>query len=1143
MEKFVNLHLHSEYSLLDGACRIGQIAERAKNLGQPACAITDHGVMYGVIDFYKAAKKAGIKPLIGCEVYVAQRTRFDKEFKIDGKSNHLILLCKDNEGYKNLIKMVSLSFTEGFYVKPRIDKELLQKYHRGLICLSGCIGGELAKRAQANDYEEALNVAQFYKDLFEDDYYIELQNYNTSECQFVNERLIKVAKERGIKLVATNDVHYVHKDDHKMHQVLLCIQTNSTVNMPNMEFVADEFFMKSEAEMHELFPDVPEAISNTLEVAAKCDLSFEFNVTKLPNFEAPEEKSNEEFFFELCYAGFERIYGESHDKTLKDRLEYEISVIKNMGYIDYFLIVMDFIQYAKRNDIPVGPGRGSGAGSIVAYCIGITGIDPTKYNLIFERFLNPERISMPDFDIDFCYERRQEVIDYVVDKYGKDHVAQIATFGTMAAKSAIRDVARVMNFSYSLADSTAKLIPTEIGISIERSLGIVTELKETYGNNPDVKEIIDMAIKLEGMPRHCSTHAAGVVITKNPIDTIVPLQKMQENIITQFPMGTLEELGLLKMDFLGLKCLTVISDTEKSIRVKKPEFCIEKISYEEKEVFKMLSLGLGKGVFQFEASSGIRQVLINLKPESIEDLIAIVSLFRPGPIESIPTYVENKNHKEKIRYRHPLLKPILEVTYGCIVYQEQVMEIFRKLAGYSYAGADLVRRAISKKKADVLEKERHKFIYGHTLEDGSVQCVGAVANGVSKEIADEIFNDMSSFASYAFNKSHAAAYATISYQTAYLKCFYPCEYFASLLTSVRDNKDKLKEHVAECARLKIKILPPDINLSNADFGVEDGKIRFGISAIKGVGQKFIECIEEQRKKGCFRSFKDFCERLNGYELSKRAAENLIKSGCFDSLGETRKSLLSNFEQVVENVSSNTKSMVPGQISLFGEEETKPKGKKEEHEEFSEFELAALEKEALSLYLSTHPLKKYEKMFDYEDITEISDLDASSTGKVMGVVVSVQRILTRNSEEMAFCTVEDQTASIELILFPRVYNLFRAFITEGSIVVVSGELDMKEETSPKILVSKIQTPEDFAVQGKPNSAKAGLYLKFDAKDSESYEKAMNLLQIFEGKTKVHMFLKDEKKLKRAPSQIWVDVNETLIQELRKILGDGNVKNII
>ncbi|MDR1354413.1 MAG: DNA polymerase III subunit alpha [Oscillospiraceae bacterium] len=1146
MEKFANLHLHSEYSLLDGACRLKQVIERVKSLEQPAVALTDHGVMYGVIDFYRLAKKEGIKPIIGCEVYVAARTRFDKEFKLDGKSQHLVLLCKDKEGYENLIKMVSLSFVDGFYVKPRIDKELLAKHHRGLICLSGCMGGELAKRALANDYEETLNVARFFKSIFGEDYYVELQNYRTPECDFVNRHLINAGHELGIKLVATNDVHYVRKEDDRMHKVLLCIQTNSTVDQPNMEFVADEFYMKSEEEMLALFADLPEAVTNTLEVADKCDLHFEFQVTKLPSFIAPSKKTNEEFFLELCHLGLMQKYGADCDHALKERLEYEISVIKRMGYIDYFLIVMDFVKYAKENGIPVGPGRGSGAGSIVAYCIGITGIDPIKYKLIFERFLNPERISMPDFDIDFCYERRQEVIDYVIKKYGADHVAQIATFGTMAAKSAIRDVARVMNFSYSLADSIAKLIPTEIGISIERALEVVPALKEMYDASDDVRTIIDMATKLEGMPRHCSTHAAGVVITKDPVDTIVPLQKLQGNILTQFPMGTLEGLGLLKMDFLGLKCLTVINGTEKQIQVTNPEFSIETIPHEEKAVFKMLSLGLGIGVFQFESSSGIRQVLTSLKPESIEDIIAIVALFRPGPMDSIPQYIDNKNNKKAIKYKHPLLEPILNVTYGCIVYQEQVMEIFRKLAGYSYAGADLVRRAMAKKKADVMEKERKNFIYGKVNEDGSSEVVGAVANGVPAEVATGIFNDMLSFASYAFNKSHAAAYAVISYQTAYLKCVYPREYFASLLTSVADNKDKLKEYVAECARLKIKILPPDINKSVGRFVVADGGIRFGLAAIKGVGCKFLERVVEHREKsGQFKTFRDFCERLCGPEFNKRTIESLIKAGCFSSLNELRKELLGSFEQVLSNVSNNLKSVVSGQISLFGDVPQPTLGVDHASglQEFSDLELANLEKESLGIYLTTHPLKKYENDFNKEGITNICDLGNLKKARILGVIVSIQRILTKNNEEMAFCMLEDQTASLELILFPKVYALCRHLLAESAIVVAVGALDMKDETLPRMLASKIQGPEEFAANTKSTPLSPGLYLKMDALDSESYKKAKNLLEIFDGETKVYIVFENEKKLKLAPSRMWVAPNDTLVAELRKVLGVTNVKCVV
>lgn len=1159
MSDFVNLHLHSEYSLLDGACRIKQIAKRAKELGQSAVAITDHGAMYGVIEFYKEALKEGVKPLIGCEMYVAPRTRFDKEFKIDGKRNHLVLICKNNEGYRNLIKMVSLSFTEGFYIKPRIDKDLIKQYHNGLICLSGCVSGEVAKLALSNNIEAATEVAKFYHEIFKDDYYIELQEHGTEESKFVNSNLIKIAKAENIKVVATNDVHYVYKEDIKMHKVMLCLQTNSTINAPNMEFGADDLYIKSQEEMLESFKDIPEAVFNTKEVADKCNISFEFNKTKLPNFTNNQNKTNEEYFLDLCYSGFERIYGNTPSESLKERLTYEISVIKKMGYIDYFLIVMDFVQYAKSQSIPVGPGRGSGAGSLVAYCLEITEIDPIEYNLIFERFLNPERISMPDFDIDFCYERRQEVIDYVVAKYGADHVAQIATFGTMAAKMAIRDVARVMEYSYSLADTLARLIPNELNqpIPIEKALTVVSELKNMYDTNNNVKEIIDMAIKLEGMPRHCSTHAAGIVITKDPTDTLVPLQKLQNNITTQFPMSTLEELGLLKMDFLGLKCLTVISSAEKAIKKTHPDFELKKISYKEPKVFKMLSAGFGKGVFQFESSSGIRNVLVNLKPESIEDIIAILSLFRPGPMESIPRYIENKKNKKTVKYKHPLLKPILEVTYGCIVYQEQVMQIFQKLAGYSYGRADIVRRAMAKKKADVMEKERHNFIFGLKDADGNVECVGALANGVPESVANELFNEMSSFASYAFNKSHAAAYAVISYQTAYLKCFYPREYFAALLTSVTDNKDKIKEYVGECNRLEIKILPPDINKSNASFKVEDGKIRFGLTSIKSVNKNFLTKVEEERNKGLFKNLSNFCERMYGTELNKRALESLIKAGCFDNLGETRKSMLQNYEAILEYVSSNAKSMVLGQLTLFDQDSSAQNALEYKvntvEEELPILELANLEKESIGLFLSTNPLDKYGQDFCKGELINIEDIDLEpnkigKTVKVIGIVLSIDKILTKDNQEMAFCTIEDRTASVELVLFPKIFEAVRHLLVEGNIIVVEGRTDTKEEADLKILPNNIWQPEEFErlLKNPQNKAKEitkkGLYLKIKSLKSEDYKKAENLLQIFEGNTKVYIFFEDEHKLKLTPSRLWTAPNNTMLEQLQNLLGPQNVKLI-
>ena len=873
---FTHLHLHTEYSLLDGACRIEGLMQRVKALGQTAVAITDHGVMYGCVDFYKAAKKVGVKPIIGCEVYVATRTRFDKVNRIDG-SNHLVLLCKNETGYKNLIKMVSAGFTEGFYNKPRVDHELLEEYHEGLICLSACLAGEIPQALLAGDYEKAKNLARYYEDLFgKGNYYIEIQDHGLDEQRTVLPLLVRLSRETGIPLVATNDAHYLEKEDSRMQHILICIQTNKTVNDDDvLEFGTDEFYVKSNDEMYELFSAWPEACENTNRIAEMCSFDFEFGVTKLPYFVAPDGMDNKEYFVKLCRDGLLRRYGADVPEDIRARLDYEISIIDRMGYINYYLIVFDFINYAKSQGIPVGPGRGSGAGSLAAYCVGITNIDPIKYNLLFERFLNPERVSMPDFDIDFCYERRQEVIDYVIRKYGADHVAQIVTFGTMAARAAIRDVGRVLDMPYGTVDGIAKLVPMEPKMTLTKALSISRELKARYDADPQVKELIDMSLKLEGMPRHASTHAAGVVITREAADEYVPLATNDGNPVTQFTMTTIEELGLLKMDFLGLRTLTVIDDAEKMIRKREPGFSMDAVPYDDQRVYAMLNAGETEGVFQME-SGGMTQAVMGLQSKSLEDIIAIISLYRPGPMESIPTYIANRHNPGNVKYKTPQLEHILDVTNGCIVYQEQVMQICRELAGFSYGQADLVRRAMSKKKHDVMEKERQHFVHGNT-EPGH-ECAGCVANGISEAVANAIFDDMSSFASYAFNKAHAAAYAVVAYQTAYLKRHYPREFMAALLTSVLDNTGKVIEYTAECQRMGIRVLPPDINASDAGFTVEGKDIRFGLLALKNVGRNLIATVVRERSGTPYRSLYDFCKRLHGTEINRRAVESMIKSG-------------------------------------------------------------------------------------------------------------------------------------------------------------------------------------------------------------------------------------------------------------------------
>ena len=951
--------------------------QRVKALGQTAVAITDHGVMYGCVDFYKAAKKAGVKPIIGCEVYVATRTRFDKVNRIDG-SNHLVLLCKNETGYKNLIKMVSAGFTEGFYNKPRVDHELLEEYHEGLICLSACLAGEIPQALLAGDYEKAKNLARYYEDLFgKGNYYIEIQDHGLDEQRTVLPLLVRLSRETGIPLVATNDAHYLEKEDSRMQHILICIQTNKTVNDDDvLEFGTDEFYVKSTDEMYELFSAWPEACENTNRIAEMCSFDFEFGVTKLPYFVAPDGMDNKEYFVKLCRDGLLRRYGADVPEDIRARLDYEISIIDRMGYINYYLIVFDFINYAKSQGIPVGPGRGSGAGSLAAYCVGITNIDPIKYNLLFERFLNPERVSMPDFDIDFCYERRQEVIDYVIRKYGADHVAQIVTFGTMAARAAIRDVGRVLDMPYGTVDGIAKLVPMEPKMTLTKALSISRELKARYDADPQVKELIDMSLKLEGMPRHASTHAAGVVITREAADEYVPLATNDGNPVTQFTMTTIEELGLLKMDFLGLRTLTVIDDAEKMIRKREPGFSMDAVPYDDQRVYAMLNAGETEGVFQME-SGGMTQAVMGLQSKSLEDIIAIISLYRPGPMESIPTYIANRHNPGNVKYKTPQLEHILDVTNGCIVYQEQVMQICRELAGFSYGQADLVRRAMSKKKHDVMEKERQHFVHGNT-EPGH-ECAGCVANGISETVANAIFDDMSSFASYAFNKAHAAAYAVVAYQTAYLKRHYPREFMAALLTSVLDNTGKVIEYTAECQRMGIRVLPPDINASDAGFTVEGKDIRFGLLALKNVGRNLIATVVRERSGTPYRSLYDFCKRLHGTEINRRAVESMIKSGAFDNLEAKRRSMMDGVEGILKSVESEARRNLDGQIDLFGaldgEQESGRNVYKlpDSGEEYPYDILLQMEKEVSGLYLSGHPLDHYRPVIEKVSTCRISEL--------------------------------------------------------------------------------------------------------------------------------------------------------------------------
>ena len=1151
---FTHLHLHTEYSLLDGACRIEGLMQRVKALGQTAVAITDHGVMYGCVDFYKAAKKAGVKPIIGCEVYVATRTRFDKVNRIDG-SNHLVLLCKNETGYKNLIKMVSAGFTEGFYNKPRVDHELLEEYHEGLICLSACLAGEIPQALLAGDYEKAKNLARYYEDLFgKGNYYIEIQDHRLDEQRTVLPLLVRLSRETGIPLVATNDAHYLEKEDSRMQHILICIQTNKTVNDDDvLEFGTDEFYVKSTDEMYELFSAWPEACENTNRIAEMCSFDFEFGVTKLPYFVAPDGMDNKEYFVKLCRDGLLRRYGADVPEDIRARLDYEISIIDRMGYINYYLIVFDFINYAKSQGIPVGPGRGSGAGSLAAYCVGITNIDPIKYNLLFERFLNPERVSMPDFDIDFCYERRQEVIDYVIRKYGADHVAQIVTFGTMAARAAIRDVGRVLDMPYGTVDGIAKLVPMEPKMTLTKALSISRELKARYDADPQVKELIDMSLKLEGMPRHASTHAAGVVITREAADEYVPLATNDGNPVTQFTMTTIEELGLLKMDFLGLRTLTVIDDAEKMIRKREPGFSMDAVPYDDQRVYAMLNAGETEGVFQME-SGGMTQAVMGLQSKSLEDIIAIISLYRPGPMESIPTYIANRHNPGNVKYKTPQLEHILDVTNGCIVYQEQVMQICRELAGFSYGQADLVRRAMSKKKHDVMEKERQHFVHGNT-EPGH-ECAGCVANGISETVANAIFDDMSSFASYAFNKAHAAAYAVVAYQTAYLKRHYPREFMAALLTSVLDNMGKVIEYTAECQRMGIRVLPPDINASDAGFTVEGKDIRFGLLALKNVGRNLIATVVRERSGTPYRSLYDFCKRLHGTEINRRAVESMIKSGAFDNLEAKRRSMMDGVEGILKSVESEARRNLDGQIDLFGaldgEQESGRNVYKlpDSGEEYPYDILLQMEKEVSGLYLSGHPLDHYRPVIEKVSTCRISELVGENAHAydeqnvtLVCTVVRTKTINTKAGGMMAFITVEDLSGSMEVLAFPKVLLAASEAVHDNAVVVIKGRVSYKEDEPSKLIADSIVDVERYEpdkIKTDIKSTKNGLWLKLSSMRSESFEETKNLLQIFEGNFPVYMYFEDTKQRMLAPKSLWCTQSDLLVSELERVLGAGNVK---
>ncbi|MCX7746280.1 MAG: DNA polymerase III subunit alpha [Clostridia bacterium] len=1157
MGDFVHLHVHTEYSLLDGANRIKDLIRHTLELGMNSIAITDHGVMYGVVDFYKEAVKAGVKPILGCEVYTAKRSRHDKQPGIDNDPGHLVLLAKDFTGYKNLMKIVSTGFTEGFYYKPRVDMEILQKYSEGLIALSACLSGDVPKALLQSDYERAKETAlRFYRIFGEENYYLELQSNGIEEQNLVNQQLIKLSKETGIPLIATNDAHYLRRSDARAHEILLCIQTGKNINDEDrMTFSGEEFYVKSPEEMAALFKHVPEAIENSVKISERCNVELEFNKLHLPQFEVPGEREPYEYLQDLCFQGLKCLYREDCDEEKIKRLQYELAIIKQMGYVDYFLVVWDFIKYAKDHGIMVGPGRGSAAGSLVSYCLGITNIDPLRYSLLFERFLNPERISMPDIDIDFCFERRQEVIDYVVRKYGAERVAQIITFGTMAARAAIRDVGRALDISYGEVDAIAKMIPFQIGMNIEKALEVNPELRNRYHEDERVKELIDTAKLLEGMPRHASTHAAGVVISKDPITEYVPLQKNEDSVTTQFTMGLLEELGLLKMDFLGLRTLTVIRDAVELIEKNHgKEIQIDGLNMDDPNVFKLIGEGRTAGIFQLE-SAGMTQFMKELQPSCLEDIIAGISLYRPGPMDQIPRYIRNKNKQEEVKYDHPLLEKILDVTYGCMVYQEQVMQIVRDLAGYSMGRSDLVRRAMSKKKVSIMEQERQNFVYGIKDEHGNYIVNGAIRNGVDESTANKIFDEMMDFASYAFNKSHAAAYAVIAYQTAWLKFYYPVEFMAASLNSFLGSSDKVSQYVHECKAMGIDVLPPDINESHVKFTVVNGKVRFGLAAVKNVGENAVRCIIfERNERGIFKGFREFCERMDGKDINKRCIESLIKSGAFDSLGIFRSKLMTIYEKLIDGISQTRKRNMEGQLSIFEAQNSQDTAKtmEEDYPDIKEYPtkmLLAMEKEMLGLYVSGHPLNEFADEMKKQVTVLSSDLNMDIEENeantalnglknikdgmqvtVGGIVAEKKNKITKSNNQMAFITLEDMYGTMEVIVFPTVLVKYDRLLAEENIVLIHGRISVKEDENPKIICEEVSSL-------KKTTAKK-LYLKLGDKMLDS--SLASLLKYFGGGTPVCLFNESDRSVKVMDREYWIHLNETLVSELKSRLGDENVK---
>ncbi len=1167
---FTHLHVHTEYSLLDGAARIKDLVARAKELGMRSLAITDHGVMFGVVDFYRECLDQGIKPVIGCEVYTAARTMADKDADKDKYQGHLVLLAKNNQGYQNLIKIVSQGFLHGFYYKPRIDKTVLRQHSEGIIALSACLAGDVQRKLMNRDYEGAKEEALTLREIFgEENFYLELQDQGLEEEANILPDMIRLHEETGIPFAATNDVHYVKREDAKAHDVLLCIQTAATIEEEDrMRFPNDEFYLKSEEEMRKIFANFPDACDNTEKIADQCDVTFEFGHLHLPEFKAPDGKSNQDYLRELCAKGLEERYGHQEDvdqDSLKERLDYELSIIEKMGYVEYFLIVWDFINYAKERKIMVGPGRGSAAGSIVAYVLKITDIDPIRYSLIFERFLNPERISMPDIDIDFCYERRQEVIDYVIEKYGEDKVSQIITFGTMKAKAAVRDVGRVLNVGYAETDAIAKAIPFSLKMTIDKALEMNPELKAAYEQDEKTRQVLDMSRAIEGMPRHASTHAAGVVISKKSIDEYVPLYVSDKGVSTQFTMTTIEELGLLKMDFLGLRNLTVIRDALEMIEENHGvSIDFAKMTYDDAKTYELIAKGNTQGIFQLE-SGGMTQFMKNLKPDCFEDIVAGVALYRPGPMASIPNYIENKKNPQKISYIHESLEPILSVTYGCLIYQEQVMQIVRDLGGYSYGRSDLVRRAMGKKKMDVMLKEKEYFIHGKTDEEGKVEISGCVRNGIPETIAEDIFNQMVSFAEYAFNKSHAAAYAVIAYETAYLKTYYPVEFMAALMTSVMGDSGSIAKYIRNCSEMGIDVLPPDVNESGKKFTVKNGKIRFGLLGVKNVGEGAIEAITRAREeKGLPKDIFQFISNVDIHQVNKKAVESLIKAGALDSLNDNRAAHLAVYESLIESAQNDSRKNIEGQMSLFQlnaeqMDAGEATSRLPDAANFAKDILSSMEKEMLGVYLSDHPLKEYETQIQdlidvtSEDLLHAADQEESGEAPaadtvvfdgmratMAGIITSKKTLVTKNNKMMAFVDMEDLLGNVEVVVFPNVYEKCAHLVKDDSLILVKGNVNFKEGELPKILANDILDLREVSRGAKIAAQENLVKIRIPDELEDGLERIRQVLLRHRGNHPVVIYLGNTGKSMKTKENLWVNGDEIFQQEVTSLIGQGNLK---